>query len=84
MNRLLAIAFAALALSGCTLADKINRPPNYDNPFYAKYLNTGSTLDAQISQTLAALRQNPNAPEPLCSGELGFRRWSSPSSSWSR
>ena len=61
MNRLLAMAFAALTLSGCTLVDKINRPPNYDNPFYAKYLNTGSELDGRINQTLNELRQNPDS-----------------------
>ena len=61
MNRTLALAFAALAFSGCTLIDKINRPPNYDNPFYAKYLNTGSELDGRINETLDALRQNPNS-----------------------
>lgn len=59
MNRLLAIAVAALTLSGCTLVD---REPNYDNPFYAKYLTSGSDLDASIAATLEGLRQNPNSP----------------------
>ena len=59
MNRLIAIAVAAIALSGCSLIDK---QPNYDNPFYAKYLDTGSELDGRINETLDALRQNPDSP----------------------
>lgn len=58
MNRLIVIAVAALALSGCSL---LNEQPNYDNPFYAKYLDTGSELDGRINETLDALRQNPNS-----------------------
>jgi tetratricopeptide (TPR) repeat protein len=65
MKRLLIIAVAALSMAACAgirdLRTSDNQP--YDNPFYAKYLNTGSTLDAQISQTLAALRQNPGSPD---------------------
>lgn len=60
MNRLIAIAAAALILTGCSLVDRDKNP--YENPFYAKYLNTGSDLDAAISSTLEALRQNPNSP----------------------
>lgn len=60
MNRFLAIALAALALSGCTLIDRDENP--YESPFYAKYLNTGSELDARISATIEALRQNPDSP----------------------
>lgn len=58
MNRILAFAAAAAILSGCTLFDK---QPNYDNPFYAKYLNTGSELDGRINETLDALRQSPDS-----------------------
>lgn len=58
MNRLLAIAVAALALSGCSL---IYNDANYDNPFYAKYLDTGSELDGRINATLNALRENPDS-----------------------
>ena len=58
MNRILTIAVTALVLSGCTLIDR----NAYENPFYAKYLNTGSALDAQISATLDQLRQNPDSP----------------------
>ena len=64
MKRLLIIAAAALSTAACGgIRDLRTDDAPYDNPFYAKYLNTGSTLDAQISQTLAALRQNPNSPE---------------------
>ncbi len=59
MNRLLVIAATALVLSGCSLID---RDAGYENPFYAKYLNTGSALDTQINTTLDALRQNPDSP----------------------
>jgi hypothetical protein len=64
MKRLLIIAVAALSTAACAgIRDLRTDDAPYDNPFYAKYLNTGSTLDAQIAQTLAALRQNPNSPE---------------------
>ena len=59
MNRILVIALVAATLSGCALADR--GQPNYDNPFYAKYLNTGSELDGRINQTLSDLRQNPGS-----------------------
>lgn len=58
MNRILVIAVAAATLTGCALVD---RQPNYDNPFYAKYLNTGSELDGRINQTLNDLRQDPRS-----------------------
>src|ERR1043165_7854207 len=35
----------------------------YTNPFYAKYLNTGSPLDAQINLTLEGLRQDPQSAQ---------------------
>lgn len=64
MKRLLMISVAVLALtltiSGC--AELLDRDANpYDNPFYAKYLDTGSALDAQIQRTLEAVRQNPGS-----------------------
>ena len=64
MNRYLAIALVSIAAFGCTaIKDYRNGGNNgYENPFYAKYLNTGSSLDAQITSTLEALRQNPNSP----------------------
>jgi tetratricopeptide (TPR) repeat protein len=68
MKRLLIIAVAALSMAACAgirdLRSNLQTDDQpYDNPFYAKYLNTGSTVDAQISQTLAALRQNPDSPD---------------------
>src|SRR5689334_19497583 len=63
MKRLLILAVAALATASCAgLRHDTNDKP-YDNPFYAKYLNTGSALDAQISSTLESLRQNPDSAE---------------------
>lgn len=65
MNRILSIAVAALTLAGCAaIRDAQNHFSNnkknpYDNPFYMKYLNTGVPLDAQIQQTVAALRTQP-------------------------
>jgi len=64
MKRLLILAVAALTLAGCAAirdAQKhfSNKNP-YDNPFYAKYLNASVPLDAQIQQTVAALRAQPN------------------------
>lgn len=56
MNRLFLIAVTALVLSGCS------NNANYENPFYAKYLNTGSQLDAEISHKMAQLRENPDSP----------------------
>lgn len=64
MKRLLILAVAALTASGCTgLRHQGSDGQPYDNPFYAKYLNTGSSTDAQITRTLEALRQNPDSPE---------------------
>lgn len=64
MKRLFLVAVAALATFGCAAVDdyRANRNP-YESPFYAKYLNTGSDLDAEIQRTLEAVRQNPGAPE---------------------
>lgn len=66
MKRILLIAITVLGITGCAVvrnaADGGRQNP-YDNPFYAKYLNTGSNLDAQISRTLEALRAEPDSPE---------------------
>jgi hypothetical protein len=65
MKRLLILTVAALTTASCAGLrnhDAANDAP-YANPFYAKYLNTGSALDAQISNTLEALRQTPDSPE---------------------
>jgi tetratricopeptide (TPR) repeat protein len=64
MKRLLIIAVAALAAAGCSNLHKIGTDDKpYDHPFYAKYLNTGSNLDAQINRTMESLRQNPDSAE---------------------
>lgn len=65
MKRLLFLA-ALLATFGCTAMHGLR--PNDDNayvkpPFWAKYLNTGSALDAQLQRTLDAVRENPDSPE---------------------
>lgn len=61
MKRLLLLTAALVVVAGCS-TDRNSRNP-YENPFYAKYLNTGSVLDAQIRQTLVALQQTPDVPE---------------------
>ena len=38
-----------------------HNPDPYAQPFYQKYLNTGSRLDAQITRTLNDLRANPRS-----------------------
>jgi tetratricopeptide (TPR) repeat protein len=60
MTRIL-LSLAALALAACTTTyqnETLYDPP----PFYARFLNTGSDLDAQIAMRLDALRQNPDSP----------------------
>jgi tetratricopeptide (TPR) repeat protein len=49
---------ATLAAFGCAELRDLRKPDQapYQNPFYAKYLNTGSNLDAQITRTLEGLR----------------------------
>lgn len=61
MKRLVLLTAALAVVAGCS-TDRNSRSP-YENPFYAKYLNTGSVLDAQIRETLVALQQNPDVPE---------------------
>lgn len=56
MNRFLTILTAALLVTGCSM----NKNP-YEKPFYAKYLNTGSPLDARIARTLEQLRTEDNS-----------------------
>lgn len=53
------LLLAALAASACSL--RTPTAAEYESPFYAKYLNTGSALDAQIQRTLAALRVDPQS-----------------------
>lgn len=68
MKRLLINAVAALAVAASTTAcaglrDLGSDDKPYENPFYAKYLNTGSSLDAAITRTLEGLRENPDSAE---------------------
>lgn len=62
MKRLLLLA-ALLAAFGCSAIRDRSNDDAYANPFWAKYLNTGSALDAQIQRTLDAIRQHPDSPE---------------------
>jgi tetratricopeptide (TPR) repeat protein len=57
---LVAAAVVALTLTGCTSSG--NDARLYESPFYARYLDTGSTLDSQIRWTLDALRRDPASP----------------------
>jgi len=59
MKRLLLIA-ATVALAACSSFQQHDQNP-YANPFYARYLNTGTQLDAQISSTISALQANPRS-----------------------
>src|SRR5436309_644494 len=65
MKRFLALTVAALALAGCSSIRNVrdqfeNKNPYEKPPFYSKYLNpAASPLDAQIQQTLTALRAQP-------------------------
>jgi tetratricopeptide (TPR) repeat protein len=59
MKRLLLIA-AITALASCASMHHHDENP-YANPFYSRYLNTGSQLDAQITATVNALQANPRS-----------------------
>lgn len=64
MKRLLVLAVAALTLAGCAAVrdarNHFNSKNPYDRPpFYMKYLNPASPLDAQIQQTVDALHAQP-------------------------
>lgn len=65
MKRALVFAAVVIAAAGCAAIRDLGRDDNpYEKPpFYAKYLNTGSQLDASISRALDALRENPDSPE---------------------
>lgn len=59
MKRSLAITAVVLMAAACAAVRNNGANPYEEPPFYAKYLNTGSQLDAQITATLEALRANP-------------------------
>ena len=56
------LLLVTLAAFGCAQFRDVTAA-DYEAPFYAKYLNTGSTVDAQIERTLASLREHPDSPE---------------------
>lgn len=58
MKRLLLLS-AILALAACSTSRHDQNL--YAQPFYGRYLNTGSQLDAQITATLVALQANPRS-----------------------
>jgi tetratricopeptide (TPR) repeat protein len=57
------ILLAALAAFGCAQLRNDDSKDPYANPFYAKYLTTGSTMDRQITATLDALQADPGSPQ---------------------
>ncbi len=64
MKKLAVIAATALLAAGCSSITRVHshRNPNaYANPFYARYLNTGSALDASIRRDIDILRADPNS-----------------------
>lgn len=75
MKRSLAVTLVLLVGAACAAvrdraaAIQGTTNPYEEPPFYAKYLNTGSDLDARITATLDALRADP-AAAPL-HNELG-------------
>jgi tetratricopeptide (TPR) repeat protein len=65
MTRIFLIAVATAATLGCSAIRDLRSDDNnaYENPFYAKYLNTGSQLDASINRALTSLRENPDSAD---------------------
>lgn len=65
MKRALVFAAVVMTAAGCAAIRDLGRGDNpYEQPpFYAKYLTTGSTLDANINRTLDTLRQDPDNAE---------------------
>lgn len=64
----LGLFIAAITLAACA-ANRSNTNPYEKAPFYAQFLNTGSTLDSRIQAALAGLRANPNSA--VLHNELG-------------
>jgi tetratricopeptide (TPR) repeat protein len=64
MKRMLLIVVAAAVAASCSAVKDLRKEDKpYENPFYAKYLNTGSQLDANITRTLETLRATPGNAE---------------------
>jgi tetratricopeptide (TPR) repeat protein len=60
MKRSLAFTLLLLVSAACAAVRNHHGANPYEEPpFYAKYLNTGSQLDADINSTIDALRANP-------------------------
>lgn len=59
MKRSLAISAVMLVAACAAVRNHGGANPYEQSPFYAKYLNTGSQLDAQITATLDKLNENP-------------------------
>ena len=60
MKRLLLLA-ATVALASCASMPHHHDQNPYASPFYGRYLNTGSRLDAQITSTVTALQASPRS-----------------------
>ena len=61
MKRFFPLVVLVLA-AGCASMFNSDDNPYEERPFYARYLNTGSELDARIQQLLTALRADPASP----------------------
>ncbi|HEY8131728.1 MAG TPA: tetratricopeptide repeat protein, partial [Thermoanaerobaculia bacterium] len=61
MKRSLILAVAALTLFGCASVRKQNKNPYAHRLFIEQFLDSRNPLDAQIQQTLQALRANPRS-----------------------
>jgi tetratricopeptide (TPR) repeat protein len=66
MKKLLLLALATVSLSGClSIQERVDRArfgenPYIEQPFYARYLTSGSELDRNIAAYLTALRAEPD------------------------
>lgn len=78
-KNLLFLGIIALSALQCvSISNRIDRHragenPYLKEPFYAKYLNTGTKLDAQIKDRLQALSIEPHSP--ALHNELGMLLW---------
>jgi tetratricopeptide (TPR) repeat protein len=77
-NLILLGILALSALQCVSVTNRIDRyragaNPYVEEPFYARYLNTGSRLDRDIRQTLQALAAEPSSP--TLHNDLGMLLW---------